>query len=200
MLNFRSIFDRHFFSNHNVHAIKVEEVFEAQFMDCECVTFSSFAALLVSIADEICDASHHLLDTSATTDSQDAIVAANRFLAATSRPTIALLTNEEKEKWSNKSRLCLGDSVGLKIDAILVSESEIVAGVVNLSGVHDMLASAGVFVTKNADMAEKMRWSRSSYGRRASTKTGIAANGRFSEFQAIITHHLLGLEFNGSDE
>jgi hypothetical protein len=198
MLDFSSIFERHFFSNHSIYAIEVEEVLEARLLGCECVTFSSFAALLVSIADEMLDASHHLLNISTTINSQSDIVAVNRFLSMTSRPTITALANEEKKKWQDESRSYLCAGGGLKMDVILASETAILAGVVNLSGGHDMLTSSGVFVTKHADLAEKIRWSRSSYGRHSSANIKIAANGRFSEFQAIIAHHLLDPGFDGS--
>jgi hypothetical protein len=55
-----------------------------------------------------------------------------------------------------------------------------------------IIASAPVFISQNKDYCEKIRWARSSYGRkRNDKKINIASNGRFSEFQAEVINNKL---------
>jgi len=185
MLDFKSIFDTHFFSNHHVHAQAVETRLEAMFPGCECVTFSSFAGLLVSVMDELCDANTELRGVSSREDARERLASLNAFLTASGRAPIRELTVADRAE-------TVAPPEGVwKAGAWLVRDGHVVARMLDASGFRPMLAGAGVIVTPESNLAEKLRWARSSYGRRTSSSVSISANGRFSEFQAIVLQQAL---------
>ena len=53
------------------------------------------------------------------------------------------------------------------------------------------LKSSSILITNNSGMADLIRCSRSSYGRKKIYKPSISANGRFSEFQGKVLNHYL---------
>jgi len=185
MLDFQSIFDTHFFSNHHVHAQAVETRLETMFPGCECVTFSSFAGLLVSVLDELCDASTVLCGVPSDEGARERLASLNAFLTGSGRAPIRELPVAER------AETVVPPESDWTADAWLLREGRVVARLLDACGTHPMLASAGVIVTAESSLAEKLRWARSSYGRRTSSSVRISANGRFSEFQAIVLQQAL---------
>jgi hypothetical protein len=180
MVDFKPIFDTHFFSNHHLQAQALEAQLEDRFPGCQCVTFASLESLLLVVAGELCSASVELLNVSSRNNVQQSIAALSGFLHATGRPAINTPPSDR--------RAALATFPGNRwpVDASLVSEGEVVAYLVDASGLQPMLAGAGLFITPDAALSEKIRWARSSYGRRSSSSVRVFANGRFSEFQAML--------------
>ena len=180
MPDFKPIFDAHFFSNHHVQAQAVEVLLESLFPGFECVTFASLESLLISATIELCDTPVQLFNVSSREPIRQSIASLNRFLSATGRTPIEALP---PARLAMLSRLAANT---LPADAWLVREREVVGHLLDASGLHPMLAGAGLFVTPDAALSEAIRWARSSYGRRTTSSVRISANGRFSEFQAIM--------------
>lgn len=182
---FKEIFDRHFFSNHHAEAIELEEKFENYFSGFECITFSSLAGLIVAVIDELVDSSIRLY---VPKDLPDYLavdrVKINKFLSITGRSIIEELPLKEQSKVNKELEQYKVDVNSYS--AVLLDKQEIIAILFDLKKYHYLLCSGGLFVTKNIKIAEKIRWSRSSYGRRQHEFVNIAANGRFSEFQAAL--------------
>lgn len=185
MIDFASIFRSHFFSNHHTHAKEVESALEARLLGYECVTFSGFAGLVTSVAYEMCDARTRMLNVSKHPQTARTIESLNHFLAATAQIQIEELPKNERQRFINDL------PANLFPDVLLVRDGTTKAIVLDFPDIHPMMASAGVFVTDDAELAEKIRWARSSYGRRAKATVNIAANGRLSEFQAVLMNHSL---------
>lgn len=180
MADFKPIFDAHFFSNHHVQAQAAEMQLESLFPGCQCVTFASLETLLIAVAGELCGPEVQLFNVSARAAARQSIEALGRFLAATGRPAIDALPPARQASLSNFA----GNA--WPMDAWLVSAERVMAVLLDASGLHPMLAGAGLFITPDTALSEKIRWARSSYGRRATSSVQISANGRFSEFQAIL--------------
>ena len=180
MPDFKPIFDAHFFSNHHLQAQAAETQLEKLFPGCECVTFASLESLLIVVAGELCDTPVRLFNVSMRDAVRQSIESVNRFLSATGRTPIDALSSVRRGTLSTLG----GDA--LPTDAWLVREHQIIAHLLDASGLHPMLAGAGLFITPDAALSEKIRWARSSYGRRQASSVRIFANGRFSEFQAIL--------------
>lgn len=188
MRDFSEIFARHFFSNHHTEAKQLESRLEALWPGHECVTFSSFPALLIAAIDELYDANTNLYVISESDSMVLQIASLNRFLHETGRRQL-IIAESDKYPYLLEQVKYGFDNEGISPKALLM-ENETIKGVfLDLSTKIPMLFSSGVFVTKDADLAEKIRWSRSSYGRRKSASINIAANGRFSEFQAYLINH-----------
>jgi hypothetical protein len=180
MIDFSAIFESHYFSNHHTQAKQVEASLEASLPDYECVTFSSFAALIVSVAHEMCDEHVQLFEVSQRSQTRLLISSLNLFLAAVARKPIAKLAD------SSHQQLFSGLTTDISPDVLLIDGQNIKAAVLDLSYLHPMLAGAAAFVTRDPALAEKIRWARSSYGHRSTAAVKIAANGRLSEFQAML--------------
>ncbi len=180
MSDFKPIFDAHFFSNHHVQAQEVEAQLEGLFAGCECVTFASLESLLVVVTGELCDTPVALFNVSSRDPVRRSIESLGRFLSATGRPSIGTLSPAQQAGWSPLA------ANALPTDAWLVREQRVIAHLMDASDLHPMLAGAGLFITPDASLCEKIRWARSSYGRRQASSVRIFANGRFSEFQAIL--------------
>jgi hypothetical protein len=184
---FRGIFDRHFFSNHHVEAIELENKFEKYFPGFECVTYSGLAGLIVAVFDELVDPSTYLYATHQYPVSLDFDYKnINRFLCATGRPIVKELPIVGQSMVIDKLRQY--GIVANSYSAILMSGLEVEGVLFDLKKYHPLLSSGGLFVSTNSKMAEKIRWSRSSYGRRQDESINIGANGRFSEFQAALVN------------
>ena len=186
-MNFQGIFERHFFSNHHVEAQRLEARLEQLFVGHECVTFSSLSALLATALDELCDAG---VTVHANWD-EPRLHAINSLFGASGRQAVQDWS-AATEAATERVRICLPVALGACIHAVLLRQGEVAGLLLDLSGYSSLLRSAAVFVTQDAVLAEKVRWARSSYGRRAPASIGVAANGRFSEFQA----HLLNAAFD----
>jgi hypothetical protein len=187
MRDFREIFERHYFSNHHVEAIEVERRFESMFDGCQCVTFSSLPALIVAVLDEMTDPEGRPVDLVQADASDAAIGDLSRFLEAGGRRALRALGSDELERVRGASALpfvCAGQPVR----AILLQGTTALGVLFDLAALDPMLGSAGLFVTRDRAKAEKIRWSRSSYGRREPAQIAIAANGRFSEFQGHLVN------------
>jgi len=185
VIDFSSIFRSHFFSNHHTHAKEVESTLEARFLGYECVTFSGFASLVTSAAYEMCDARTRLFNVSKRPQTARTIESLNHFLAATAQMQVEELSESERQRFLKDL------PTNLFPDVLLVRDDVAKASMLDFPDIHPMMASAGVFVTEDAELAEKIRWARSSYARRAKATLNIAANGRFSEFQAVLMNHSL---------
>jgi hypothetical protein len=192
MRDFREIFERHYFSNHHVEAIEVERRFESMFDGCQCVTYSSLPALVVAVKDEMTDPEGRLADLVRVNAGDAALGGLNRFLEASGRRALRALENGEFERVRSASNLPF-ECAGQAASAILLDGSVAVGSLFDLAGLDPMLGSAGLFVTRDGAKAERLRWSRSSYGRREAAQITIAANGRFSEFQG----HLINASLAG---
>jgi hypothetical protein len=190
MRDFREIFERHYFSNHHVEAIEVERRFESMFDGCQCVTFSSLPALIVAVKDEMTDPEGRLADLVRVNAGDAALGGLNRFLEASGRRALRALGSDEFERVRSASELPLV-CAGLPARAILLAGATALGALFDLAALDPMLGSAGLFVTRDGAKAEKIRWSRSSYGRREQARIAIAANGRFSEFQGHLVNAAL---------
>jgi len=180
-VSFREIFDRHFFSNHHVEARHLETRLEASFQGCECVTFASFPALLTAALDELCDdgATVHVAWDASKTG------AINAFLRASGRREVQAW-NKEALSGVDALRQRAAPGMAQHVCGVLMRDCTAAALLLEMAGESPLLLSAGVLVTQDGVLAEKVRWARSSYGRRAKATIHIAANGRFSEFQASL--------------
>lgn len=190
MRDFGEIFERHYFSNHHVEAIEVERRFESMFHGCQCVTFSSLPALVVAVLDEMTDPEGRPVDLVLADASDAALNELNHFLEASGRRALRALDSDELGRVRGASALpfvCAGQPV----KAILLDGATAVGALFDLAALDPMLGSAGLFVTRDDANAEKIRWSRSSYGRREAAQIVIAANGRFSEFQGHLVNAAL---------
>lgn len=190
MRDFREIFERHYFSNHHVEAIEVERRFESMFDACQCVTFSSLPALVIAVLDETTDPEGRRIDLVRADPSDAALSDLNRFLAASGRRALRALGSDDLERMRDASALpfvCAGQ----QLRAVLLDGATAVGTLFELAALDTMLGSAGLFVTRDGAKAEKIRWARSSYGRREPAHIGIASNGRFSEFQGHLVNAAL---------
>lgn len=182
-MEFKKIFERHFFSNHHVEAQLLEAELSNLFRGSECVTFSSFHSLLVSIIDEI-----HCEKDNLSIDCNEAMLKdINLFLTATNRTNTTLWEFREEDiaqsDVANTEKKILGLIIGL-----IKSNGEPKGFILDLSCTSPLANSCAAFITKDPALAEKIRWSRSSYGRLSSSRVNIAANGRVSEFQAMLVN------------
>ncbi len=189
MPDFAPIFETHFFSNHHLQAQALETQLEALFPGCECVSFASFEGLLTTVAGEMCKAPAQLFNVSSRDAVRQTIESLNRFLSLTGRAQIR-----------TPSSACQATLTGvaadaLRTDAWLVQSQRVVARVLDVSGLHSMLGCGGVFISPDAALSEKIRWARSSYGRRGESGVRVFANGRLSEFQAIMLMDALDAAF-----
>lgn len=197
MSDFRIIFERHYFSNHHVEAIEVERRFEEIFQGFHCITYSSLPSLLVAVVDEICGASKSSNGFSIVASNDSEIDGLNRFLRATMRRSEIVADDSVLAQCSAQAGVRPGIA-SIPLRAVVMSDSQVVGRCYDMAGLDSMLLSAGLFVTPEAEFAEKLRWSRSSYGRRAPTRINIAANGRFSEFQGRMVNNALNNRGIGS--
>ena len=180
MNDFASIFESHYFSNHHNHAQEVEAKLENKFAGYECVTFSSLGALVTSVAFEFCVNNMFLVNVSRSEETYCSIDGMNRFLH--------VATGIQITKSSENLDHLIADNLPLNLnpDLLLIEGDICRAALVDMRHCHPMLESSGIFVTNNAGLAERIRWARSSYGRRGDAVVNIAANGRLSEFQAML--------------
>jgi hypothetical protein len=187
MLDFHEIFDTHFFSNHHIQAKKLEATFEQRFDGLECVSFSSYEGLLITLCDEVCDARTGIFSYPQGDDNESKTQSLQAWLAHTHRPAIEQLTPEQARVISSKK------PAHLQPQAVVLREAQLVAYVLDGARWHEMLAGAGILLSADAQVAEKVRWARSSYGRNGKAQISIASNGRFSEFQAMLIEQALGV-------
>jgi hypothetical protein len=185
-LDFKEIFDRHYFSNHHVEAKNLETMLERGFPGFECITYSSFPALLAAALDELCDDGARVC---VTWDDQR-LGSINAFFRATGRQEI-IAWNEQARAGIDALKQKSVPGLAQYIHGALMKGDEVLGAFMDFSGCSSLLVSAGVFATANPPLAEKLRWSRSSYGRRAPASIKLAANGRFSEFQAHLLNAVL---------
>jgi hypothetical protein len=186
-MNFKDIFDRHFFSNHHVEAKRVESRLEVVFAGCECITFSSLPSLIAAVLDELCEQSG--AEVNMNWDERQ-IKGFNAFCHATGRKSV--------RNWSDAIQAAtevaydgLHSGMGGYLQGALIHSDEASGLLLEFSKCSALLDSAAVFVTRDTTLAEKLRWSRSSYGRRAAASIKIAANGRFSELQGQVLNSVL---------
>lgn len=187
-MEFKELFDRHFFSNHHVEAKRLESRLEMMFAGCECVTYSSLSGLLVAAIDELCEDG---IEVYLNQNGQH-LMSLNVFLNTTGRKSL------NDKGWNNSIQAdveAITKGIAPKLDLYicgsLVQGNKVVALFLDFAKCSDLLISAPVFVTRDPTFAEKVRWARSSYGRLAPTSVKIAANGRFSEFQGRLLNSFL---------
>jgi hypothetical protein len=188
MNDFNEIFARHYFSNHYTEAINIEKYYENKFKNYNCITFSNVEALIIAIIDEICDKNYKIYYEVNREKEKRKINGLNKYLEVTQRIVI-----EEKKIVDNEDIVNVFGSEAFMykklIFAYISRDNKHEGLILELNNDISMLNSAGLFVTKNLKFAEKIRWSRSSYGRRNDSDIKIAANGRFSEFQGYILNN-----------
>ena len=91
-MDFKELFDRHYFSNHHVEAQHLETRLERAFPGFACITYSSFPALLAAALDELCDEGARI---GVAYDDQR-LGSINAFFRATGR--------QEIRSWSEQAR------------------------------------------------------------------------------------------------
>jgi hypothetical protein len=182
-MDFKGIFDRHFFSNHHVEAQQLEMQMEQVYTHHECISYSSFSALLIATLDELCERS----TTVCVAWDRPRTQAFNAFCRATGRPEVQLLDATEIALPRPHAALPLEHAP----KGVLLRAGRPAGWLLELSGMSPLLYSAGMFVTQNPELAEKVRWARSSYGRRATAEIRICANGRISELQSHVLNQTL---------
>lgn len=187
-MNFKAIFERHFFSNHHVEAKRIESRLE-DFLPgpCECISYSSLTGLIVATLDELCE------DNTVVHVKCDDLnhKSLNAFLEATGRKKVAIWNLELQTCIETITKVEPTCDLSKYILGALMRGREITGLLLDFAESTDLLESAPIFVTWDRVLAEKIRWSRSSYGRRTSASVKIAANGRFSEFQGAILNSIL---------
>lgn len=193
MRDFSEIFAKHYFSNHHTEARHLESWLEQVLPGCECVTFSSLPALLVAAVDELCDSEANLYAAPEPSPHALQALGLKRFLHATGRRQVLFAGQEEYTHFAEQARREFGEGDILPA-AVLMEKGSIRGIFLDLAARVPILLSAGVFVTRDAELAEKIRWARSSYGRRKPACIHIAANGRFSELQAYLVNCAVQVE------
>ena len=184
MIDFSDIFARHFFSNHHIEAKTLESLLEQLLTDFECVSFSSLPGLLVATVDELCDDEAKIYTiTEKFSRPEHKLLELNQLLKATGRRQLLFKGEDEQVNIFRRSSYNFS-SIDMMPTAVLIDQFGILGMFLDLATKQPILLSAGIFVTRNKKLAEKIRWSRSSYGRRENAVIKIAANGRFSELQA----------------
>ncbi|MFS8152576.1 hypothetical protein [Vreelandella titanicae] len=182
-MNFEEIFSRHFFSNHHIEAQTLELELCTFFKNCECVTFSSFCGLLASINDEVCGTEDNILIDCDNFEIQNI----NLFLHATNRKGVLEWSSKNDDIASLKIKFAIKNkNISIYIKGIITNNFEKKGFILDFSGTSELINSTAAFVTPDPLLAEKIRWSRSSYGRQSKSNVTISANGRVSEFQAKI--------------
>ena len=179
--SFKKIFDRHFFSNHHIEAQELEKRLEKSFSGYEAVTFSSLTGLICAIIDEVIDLDIQL----SFIDNHSKYESINKFLDETRNINYRLKKLDDLHL-QQKLNIILGKNRRFG-EFILHEGNNLIGLILDFGKLDNIIASAPVFISKNKIFCEKVRWSRSSYGRRKSTeKINIASNGRFSELQAEV--------------
>ena len=181
MNKYQKIFDRHYFSNHHIEAMQSEAMLKEIFSKKHAVLFSNFLTLIMALNDE--------LNANLAADlSIKSISVLNDFLRATERREIRQKTDKDVEnfltfmepfnnklKW-NISYLYLGSKPNSAILGI---------------DLPNMITNITALITDDDEIAEKMRWSRASYGREGSADINIKSNARVSELHACEIKHFL---------
>lgn len=183
-MDFLNIFKRYYFSNHHKEAIQLEETMEKDFPKMECITFSNIESLWVTTIDEICE---------------DKIYIYSKLDQITTERINNFLRNTNRIEIKEYSSLPL--VIVQRIEALIPNKySQFLVGALldneNLLGIYfdfgncsEFIYSAPIFMSENKIFCEKVRWARSSYGRRSViSDLKISANGRFSEFQGHIVN------------
>ena len=179
--SFKKIFDRHFFSNHHIEAQELEKCIEKSFKGYEAVTFSSLTGLICAIIDEIITLEIQL----SFIDKDSKYESINKFLKET-RNINDRLRKLDDLYLQQKVNITLGNK-SMFGKVVLHEGSNLIGILLDFGKLNKIIASAPVFISKNKAFCEKVRWSRSSYGRRKpSEKINISSNGRFSELQAEV--------------
>jgi hypothetical protein len=186
-MNFKDIFDRHFFSNHHLEAKRLESRLEAIFAGCECITFASLEGLITAVLDELC------VDSGTSVNmnwNELKIKEFNAFCHATERKGVG----NWNDAMQTATKVIFGNTLFSMEDYLqgaLIHGDRASGLLLEFAQCSNLLDSAAVFVTRDATLAEKLRWSRSSYGRRAAASIKIAGNGRFSELQGQLINSAL---------
>jgi len=175
------VIENGYYSNHGPIAQAFEAELKEIFLDYEIVTYASLELLLIAVVDEL-DIQHFSISPEEE----------NYF----QQKYFKLLENFREKKFRNIEIKIKEESHHSKIKEIFynfdhhcihVSNATQSAILVGLEKKIDQIkVRAGLVITKDTDWAETVRWSRSSYGRTFDKKIKIAANGRFSELQAIL--------------
>jgi hypothetical protein len=181
------IFERHYFSNHHTEAINLEKRLEKEFPKMECVTFSNIESLWVAVIDEICEDNINLYSKTGL----NTMERINRFFKATKR--------RQMKNWSTiskKTQQLVQNIVPINYLDFLVgtlTDKDKLSGIfLDFGKCSEFISSAPIFISNNKMFCEKIRWARSSYGRRFKiSDLKIASNGRFSEFQGLIVNSFL---------
>ncbi len=188
-MEFNEIFNRHFFSNHHVEAKQLEETLEKAFEGYDCVSFSSVLGLVSAIYDEIITDD----DIFYVYENEKILINLERFLSATNRKMRIKTLPSSSRKLSilacDKDNAYFNDY----IFGGVVMNNKVIFVILDFSKISVWLRSAAFFITQDSELSEKIRWSRSSYGRRTKSFVNIAANGRFSEFQACLINESISL-------
>ena len=183
-MDFSNIFKRYYFSNHHKEAIRLEETLEKDFPKMECVTFSSIESLLITTIDEICDDNKYIYSKL----DQITTKRINNFLNSTNRNNIKEYSNLSLDIIKRIKDLTPNKYLKFLVGAI--SDDESLLGIyLDFSDCSEFIYSAPIFISENKIFCEKVRWARSSYGRRSViSDLKISSNGRFSEFQGLIVN------------
>ena len=155
MTIFKKIFDRHYFSNHYIEAQEAESLLKDIFVVKHAVLFANFSTLVMSLEDELnANISANL--------PMKTINRINQFIKATGREKINAIIDEEIVKFG-------------KYISKLENFSEWITGYVYIDDLPNSLifnisleneiTNITALITDDDIVAEKMRWSRASYGR-----------------------------------
>jgi len=171
-----SVIKNGYYSNHGPLAQELEKYLETKFK-MNCVTYASIELLIVAIWDELSISQFTFYNSV----DQRFVYQLIKFLRGLE--TAQIFTNCSQivsKKMVNDIK-----TKHLKILCEAQTTEGKLVKVVDLSRPADHYWVNGAAAVSFDDVAlEKLRWSRSSYGRQADAIINIAANGRFSELQA----------------
>ena len=196
LINYEEIFERHFFTNHSSEAERVESYFQKLFQCKDSVSFSNSAHLILAVIDEITLKARNDKYISPNIN----IISYDNTITESIQKLIYNLRGINSIELISKYKFNLiieknfreVEKNILKKSLFLIYENEtIVSLILDFSGFKKWLKSASILITNNSEMADIIRCSRSSYGRKKIYKLSISANGRFSEFQGKVLNHYL---------
>ena len=175
------VIENRYYSNHGPIAQAFESELKKSFPSYEVVTYASLELLLIAVVDELTIKYFSI-------SSGDEKYFQQKYFK--------LLENLREKKFQNIEIKIKEESHHSKIEEIFynfdhhcihvsnATQSAILIGLEKK--INQIKVRAALVITKDSDWAETVRWSRSSYGRTFNKKIKIAANGRFSELQAIL--------------
>ncbi|MDC3044656.1 hypothetical protein OA098_01060 [Prochlorococcus sp. AH-736-B04] len=185
-MNFTKIFKRHYFTNHYKESINLEKVIRNRTSYKECVSFSNSCHLLIAIFDEIVinnnlEVNAKSIEIFGIDNSRNHAIKKfllnfrnNNLMNIVNRRDFFIHLNKYSETLINNHS-----------SIIIKNNGEILGIILDFDGVTE-LSSGAILLTNNKLLSDIIRCSRSSYGRDKVIDIHISANGRFSEFQALI--------------